>query len=589
VRVTDLGEFVRYHSCERRLKLNYDRRAASAVLSKLSTRLLNDLEPVPIAGGRDMEAAWETDLQQAGLMRLNTLTLIPRDQRGQLPWAAFVDPCRNLPTGQNAYAREVEVTGTIGAFPVQGRIDFVLVLWDGGVTRLRLVECKASRKDQTYQRIQVAVYHILVTGLLQQAPLLVAGQPVAAADVGCVIARIDDQSLRHQSILCLPTLRVVTYEEDVQELLRAGGTVQRVVSAPIDKLPYQIEGKCDDRIFNVHCLPESARQRRHELLGFGATTAASLRAVGVSALVRLASLQPSSLQALRLRQQQTFTERPELLSDKARARLLNVPQDTAAPPQGYPVPALIAASNSQLPLHDIAGQQLIRVCLSVSLDYVEGRIGVLATHVTESASLLNTPFSRTPGARQKQIAWLQELPVVLSPGPGESAAVQGAGPPVRADGCHREEFTVAQRPGPGRSRSGKTDSHILSEPGRDAIADVARNGQAPVHFYVWDRSEIRALMEACARSNIGLLNVLRVLMGCRPDPRVRRSSASSRRSKTRSTAGTHSVGRVGASLSPRLYRGMGGATTGHAASRADPSSSTACSPRTSSTSRPISG
>jgi hypothetical protein len=57
-----------------------------------------------------------------------------------LPWRH----CRRirLPTG-----REIELTGTFGAFEVNGRMDFVLVLWDRGTPRLRIVEAKASRKD----------------------------------------------------------------------------------------------------------------------------------------------------------------------------------------------------------------------------------------------------------------------------------------------------------------------------------------------------------------------------------------------------------------------------------------------------------
>jgi hypothetical protein len=49
----------------------------------------------------------------------------------------------------------------------------------------------------------------------------------------------------------------------------------------------------------------------------------------------------------------------------------------------------------------------------------------------------------------------------------------------------------------------------------DAIAEVAAAEEAPIHFYLWSRSEMAQLVEACSRASSRLLGALRELLGCR--------------------------------------------------------------------------
>jgi hypothetical protein len=97
----------------------------------------------------------------------------------------------------------VAVGGTVGVFRVYGLIDFVLVTWDGGSPRLRLVECKASRRDRTYHRMQVAVYRTLLRGLLGDNAVTVGGGCVPPDAIECVVARLDPDRNATQSILPL--------------------------------------------------------------------------------------------------------------------------------------------------------------------------------------------------------------------------------------------------------------------------------------------------------------------------------------------------------------------------------------------------
>src|SRR6202023_142187 len=49
----------------------------------------------------------------------------------------------------------------------------------------------------------------------------------------------------------------------------------------------------------------------------------------------------------------------------------------------------------------------------------------------------------------------------------------------------------------------------------DAIAEIAEAEEAPIHFYVYSRSEMNQLVEACTRVGSRLLTHLRELLGCR--------------------------------------------------------------------------
>ena len=48
-----------------------------------------------------------------------------------MTWGEFLGAIKR-PSGRPVFAREVEISRQIGAFIVSGRMDFVLLRWDGG-------------------------------------------------------------------------------------------------------------------------------------------------------------------------------------------------------------------------------------------------------------------------------------------------------------------------------------------------------------------------------------------------------------------------------------------------------------------------
>lgn len=511
-RVTDIGEYIRNDSCQRRFKLACDNQRLYKTTLPFTDRPFHVIDPVLSEAGRLREDQWALALEDAGLAR------VPAGAAGAdpLPWDELVQALRSVPAGRDAFAREVDIQGPIGCFELSGRIDFVLLRWRGGRPTLRLVECKASRRDRTYQRVQVTLYRLLVQERLAEAPLTLAGRRLAPEDVECVVARLDEESNRIQSILELapfPMLHAV--EADVRRLLAAGGPLDRLLDQPLDDLSYRLEGKCDDCVFSVHCFAESARQRRLELLGVSPVTARALRRAGVRTLDELADLDEQGEVAHQMREDPDFTEHLESLIIRARARRATLPARPGCDPaRDRAVLSLPFTGRGQLPLHEHDGRRLVRVYLTVSYDYVENRIGALSAHVTDSDHHLYTPFAPQPDGKRRPSPEVVE--VRREPDPvTERPRVVSQRPPRGID-------LVAFQSVPWTGiyeRDNGAEMQLLQGFLRrvvDAITQVAGAAEAPIHFYVWSRSEIARLLEACSRASAGLMHHLQQLLGCRP-------------------------------------------------------------------------
>src|SRR6266446_6145504 len=87
VRVTEIGEYLRHHSCERRFRLEVNHRAKARELP-FAERLFNALDPVLQEMGRQRESEWEASLQEGGLIDTTRYAQRPEDAR-VAAWAEF--------------------------------------------------------------------------------------------------------------------------------------------------------------------------------------------------------------------------------------------------------------------------------------------------------------------------------------------------------------------------------------------------------------------------------------------------------------------------------------------------------------------
>jgi hypothetical protein len=414
---------------------------------------------------------------------------------------------------QAAYGREIDVRGVIGGFEVRGRIDFVLLMWrDGGRPYLRLVECKASRRDRTYHRIQLVLYRLIVQELLGASPILVAGRPLDPGEVEAVVVRIDETTSSIQSILDTPALPLEMEEADVVRLLESSGPLARILQTPLDDLSYRLESKCDDCVFCVHCFPESARQRRLELIGVEPSVARALRDADIQSVDDLADLDLTDPCATAVQRDQTFADSLARLRAVARARRSTlVSVDSRHAHQGYQVEPLPHDGPGQLPPHVIDGVSLVRVYLNVHYDYTENRVVALAAHVTASDGRLTTPFADHDGGRRADSTLVERIECGVDP----------VGRPPYRETAFQPVDIVEYLPDAWQSRyeadTGAERTLIQTFFRRvvQGIRQISRNQAVPIHFYVWSPGDITALVEACARGGSRLLASLRDLLGCR--------------------------------------------------------------------------
>lgn len=500
IRVTDIGEYIRHRCCERRFKLGYDNRSLGRRLP-FAERLFNPLDPVLQAAGRVREDEWERSLRDgAGYQDLSSE---PNPELEVTPtlWEDFERSLQALQVGQCAYAREVQVNGHIGAFELQGRIDFIVVMWEGEEPRLRLVECKSSRKDRTYHRVQVALYKLLVASYFDANGLQIAGIDTDDEQLECVVARIDETTNEGQAILEMGPLNLDVVLADIERLLQNDGPLNEIVRTDLDDLQYQLDSKCDGCVFNVDCFPESARLRRLQLIGFDPSDIRILDLAGLQSIDQLANLDLDSAEAAQIRSEPGFSGNLEVMCARAQARRSTLPQGEHDP-DDYEVVPLPGRWDSQLPNHEIDSTRLVRIYLEVDYDYTENRIGALAAHITSSAGVLKTDLAEVNGRWAPSAEISEELE-------------DGARRPI--SGLDVIRFKTSIWTGRQEEDNGSERELIQGFLHEliDAIAEVAEAPEVPLHFYIWSRSEMRQLVEGCTRCGSDLLSHLKELLGCR--------------------------------------------------------------------------
>ena len=512
-RVTDIGDFVRHHSCQRYFRLSHNQRELYRKLP-FAGRPFHVIDPVLLEAGRTREDAWAESLRLAGAQELVVAT------ENAVEWSLAVEHFAALAPGQAGFIREVAVAGVVGAFDLRGQIDFLLVLWRDGRPRLRLIECKASRRDRTYHRAQVTLYRLLLGQRLAEAPLQIAGYSIDPDAIEVVVARIDESTGQGQSIPDLPVLpELGSLAADLRQMLAEDGPLDRILCTELDALPFQIDAKCDDCALSAHCLTESARQRRLEILGVSAGCVRALTAAGITTIDALAELDRQSPAALQAAADRGLTESLEVLQVLAKTRRATFPGGRAE----SPIRARPFGGRGHLPPHTSAAGRLVRIYLSVSYDYVENRIGGLAAHITRSEGELATPFRRDEGKLEPVAGVHEEMVTYLRGDPlaeGE-AGVARSGRQVDQvrplQGSDLVRFQTVPWSGVYERDTG-LELQLLQGFLRelvDRIAVVADTEAAPIHFYVWSRSEMKRLLEAASRVGSNLMGHLRQLFGSR--------------------------------------------------------------------------
>ncbi len=494
VNVTDIGDYVDKNCCGRDLKLRLMIRKDPGALDRMFPHrhtIRGTLDPVLATSGRLREEETEAALSQ----RMRCLNPSKEDEENNIRWSSLMSALRTLGDGEEIFAREVEIGRRIGRYLVAGRMDFVILTWKDGRPVLRIAECKASRKDKTYHRIQLAAYRLMVEEELLETSPVIAGK-VREVVLETAVVRIDKDSRRTQDVLNVPSLPLREEMDDIRRLLAPGGPVETIDDSPLDELSYCLEEKCDTCMHDTICMPESERQARLELLGLDPVTVRALRKEGVADLLALSELDLSSPQASAVRNTPAFGADLDDLVRRAKARRSTLPQRRR---DDYQVINLGHHGVSLLPAHqNDVGFRTIRVYLDVEYDHVEDRLVGLCAHLTDSERVISTvmdgeePYPRPMEESEEAAEPMQGVYVLRINEHGWSGAVED-------DDLAEGEMVASFFDGLGR-----------------AIAAIAGKDEfRPVHFYLWSSKEMTYLIESCSRAGGPLLRSLTELLGCR--------------------------------------------------------------------------
>ena len=484
--ITDIASFVRLQLCRRYPAFQAGRgeRKVREILEQFRTLA----DPVYQEVGLRSEVAVEDLLKRHNLRPAPGLL-------EESTWPRWLEEVGRAVPGGALYAREVEISGQVGVFPLQGRMDLVLLHWEDGVPKVRVLELKASRRNRSHHYVQLALYASLVKGM----PPIWKGQLV---EVDYLVVRVDPGTMAPEDPLRSPTREEKKLLEqaiqDVEDLLKKGGLVEKILSGPDPfQIPYTLNARCDACGYNTVCLREAAERRDLELLSLPGDVVRGLREAGFRDLQDLAGAQPGDARWIRALELMENPLPPMHLAKRAQARLAALDPGLSRRERYYPVQALPDTGFGTLPPHEIEGKSLIRIYLVVEKDLVAERLNALVAHVTSGPEgLPEGPLSLKDHRFVVQVrreAW--------SGDPAEDDAAEG--------GLIRDFFTELV----GLLKEEVELWDILG-----VLEGKEQERAAPLHFYVWSQADIKNLVEAILRvgpEGGSLLEALWHLMGCR--------------------------------------------------------------------------
>jgi CRISPR/Cas system-associated exonuclease Cas4 (RecB family) len=483
---TDIASFVRLQLCRRYLAFRAGRGKEKVEEVQRRFRILAD--PAYQEVGLRSEETVRNLLEQHGFQPAQGLL-------EESTWPRWLEEVGKADPGRALYAREVEISGQVGVFSLEGRIDFVLLLWKDGAPKVRVLELKASRRNRSHHYVQLALY----ASLVKANPPIWQGQPV---EVDYLVVRVDPGTMAPEDPRRPPTREEKKLLEqaiqDVEDLLKKGGLVEEILSEPDPfRIPYTLNARCDACGYNTVCLRKAAERRDLELLSLPGDVVRGLREAGFRDLQDLAGAQPGDARWDEALKRMENPLPPAHLVKRAQARLAPLEPQLTQSKKYYPVQALPDTGFGTLPPHEIKikdkdkDKPLIRIYLVVEKDLVAERLNALVAHVTSG-----------PEHLPKDSLSLKDHRFVL-----QVRRKAWSGDPAKDDAAEgrliRDFFTELVR--------------LL----RDILGVLEGKEQeraAPLHFYVWSQADIKNLVEAILRvgpKGGSLLEALWHLMGCR--------------------------------------------------------------------------
>jgi len=288
-----IAEYIRFNCCPRFFKLKFE---AKEVKNRVWPEAFKPISPLLYGVGKALEEKKVAELKEKAADYLDFTVYDPKPH-GKRGWEKAIDSINNLryviehqlSAGEKTDQKplllyQVPMKGSIGVWEIKGIADLIAIwpLKDGKV-KVRIFELKASWKEQTAHRIQVAIYALLLT---QELDSLLADVELE----GGVINR--ETSLEKLDPESLPRFKLSPLIQDVERLLASNGELNRIHQTPIEQVEYQLCWQCDNCGFNECCIVCAVENESVALLNLSRGEQKTLKQHGVTKLEDLARLKP---------------------------------------------------------------------------------------------------------------------------------------------------------------------------------------------------------------------------------------------------------------------------------------------------------
>ena len=286
-----IAEYIRFNCCPRFFKLKF---GAKEVKKRVWPEAFKPISPLLYGVGKALEEKKVAELKEKATDYLDFTVYDPK-QHGKRGWEKALDAMDNLryviehqlsegeKTEQNPLLLyQVPMKGVIGVWEIKGIADLIAI-WPlrEGKVKVRIFELKASWKEQTTHRIQVAIYTLL---LMQELGSLL---PKIELEGGVINRETSLEKLDPDS---LPKFKLSPLIQDAERLLAQNGELNRIRQTPIEQVEYQLCWQCDTCGFNECCIVCAVENESIALLNLSRGEQKTLRHQGVTKLEDLAKL-----------------------------------------------------------------------------------------------------------------------------------------------------------------------------------------------------------------------------------------------------------------------------------------------------------
>jgi hypothetical protein len=284
-----IAEYIRFNCCPRFFKLKLD------VVEEQNRKWIEAFKPIsPLlyGAGKALEEKKVSELKEKAANYLDFSKYDPRVMNWEAAWNNSLRELCEIIDGQLSAGGGVDCSpvllyqipmkGHIGIWDIKGIADLISVWpYRNGKVKIRIFELKASWKEQTAHRIQVAIYALLLSIGLGDLSSKIEFE-------GGVINKETD--LKNLNPDYLPKFKLGPLIQDVERLLSKNGELNRIHKIPLSDVEHQLCWRCDNCGFNECCIVSAVENESLALLNLSRGEQSVLRNYKVERLEDLAGL-----------------------------------------------------------------------------------------------------------------------------------------------------------------------------------------------------------------------------------------------------------------------------------------------------------